>query len=146
MKNRSSFYLVLCFTVWGLLLSVLSEQFTPDATNHTMQLDPDMATWWATIGSATNMANTYMGVVTNNDVRIEAVAKTNWTGYIFEGRELGVVITNLTVFICYRGSNYEHVFDRDASNLAVWRDQPFLTNLAVYYYQLEPASNRLNQP
>ncbi len=48
---------------------------------------------------------------------------TNWTGIPFQGRELGYVTTNHNVRIVYQDTTNVFEVKREASGVAVWRDQ-----------------------
>ena len=47
---------------------------------------------------------------------------TNWTGVVVQERELGVVLTNHTAVVEYRGKRTEVVLLTELGEVAVWRE------------------------
>ena len=63
---------------------------------------------------------------------------TNWTGYTFQGKELGYVATNHDASIGYQGATNTYTLKTTTSDQAVWRDSHAIiwtTNaMPIYIY------------
>ena len=60
----------------------------------------------------------------DSDIRLELV--TNWTGYTFQGRELGYVATNHIADVFYQGATNSFTMKTTPSDTAVWRTNRIL--------------------
>lgn len=68
---------------------------------------------------------------------ISLVLSTNWSGHFYQQQELGYVVTNHVAEVRYQGTTNRFTLKSDASNTALWRDQPVIQNQSLtnfYWY------------
>lgn len=71
---------------------------------------------------------------------------TNWTGYDFNGQELGYVLTNHVAMIRYQNETHTRLLKSVQSSIAVWRPKESITNYIINPWRVGSYTNIIQLP